>query len=122
MTRMLVTRPEPDASETAARLRALAIEAVTLPLLTRAPLSPSLPDAKGFAGMALTSANALHALAERGATLPSHKFVKYLFFLTSTRLTTKATRRPFGDMRGSMTVRIFKTSSALTGFDILNPP
>lgn len=70
MTRMLVTRPEPDASETAARLRALAIEAVTLPLLTRAPLSPSLPDAKGFAGMALTSANALHALAERGTLAP----------------------------------------------------
>ena len=33
MVRLLVTRPEPDASETAARLHALDIEAVVDPLL-----------------------------------------------------------------------------------------
>lgn len=67
MVRMLVTRPEPDASETAARLAALDIEASVCPLLRFAPLPTGLPDAKGFAALALTSANALRALEERGA-------------------------------------------------------
>ena len=65
MTAMLVTRPEPDASDTIARLSALDIEAIGLPLLERAALATSLPDPKGFAGLALTSANALRTLAER---------------------------------------------------------
>lgn len=64
--RMLVTRPEPDASETAARLGALDIEAVAVPLLVHETLGVSLPDATGFAAMAITSANALRALNERG--------------------------------------------------------
>ncbi len=65
--RMLVTRPEPEASDTAARLTALDIEATVCPLLNFSELTPSLPDAKGFAAMALTSANALRALDRRGA-------------------------------------------------------
>ncbi len=64
--RMLVTRPEPDASETAARLGALDIEAVVAPLLVHETLGVSLPEATGFAAMAVTSANALRALDERG--------------------------------------------------------
>ena len=67
---MLVTRPEPDASETAARLAALDIEATLCPLLIHATLSTSLPDAQGFAALALTSANALRALKERNALEP----------------------------------------------------
>jgi uroporphyrinogen-III synthase len=63
---MLVTRPEPDASETAARLNALDIETVIDPLLTARTLSTSLPPAEGFAGLAVTSANALRALDDRG--------------------------------------------------------
>ena len=63
---MLVTRPEPDASETGARLRALRIAAEICPLLTHQTLHTSLPDARGFAAMAVTSANALRALDERG--------------------------------------------------------
>ena len=66
MVRMLVTRPEPDASETAARLNALDIETVIDPLLTARTLSTSLPPAEGFAGLAVTSANALRALDDRG--------------------------------------------------------
>ncbi len=65
--RMLVTRPEPEASDTAARLGALDIEATVCPLLSFEALSPSLPDAKGFAAIALTSANALRALEQRSA-------------------------------------------------------
>jgi uroporphyrinogen-III synthase len=63
---MLVTRPEPDASETAARLNALDIEAVIDPLLIAQTLPTTLPDAAGFAALAVTSANALRALDERG--------------------------------------------------------
>jgi uroporphyrinogen-III synthase len=63
---MLVTRPQPEAEETAGRLHALDIESEVLPLLERVTLTGSLPDAEGFAAMALSSANALASLAERG--------------------------------------------------------
>jgi uroporphyrinogen-III synthase len=63
---MLVTRPDPDASDTAARLGALGIEGVPCPLLVHETLDVGLPDPKGFAALAVTSANALRALDERG--------------------------------------------------------
>ncbi len=63
---MLVTRPEPDASETAARLGALGIEGMACPLLVHQTLQPNLPDPAGFAALAVTSTNALRALRERG--------------------------------------------------------
>ena len=66
MVLMLVTRPEPDASETAARLNALDIETVIDPLLIARTLPTSLPPADGFAALAVTSANALRALDDRG--------------------------------------------------------
>ncbi len=66
MVRLLVTRSEPDASETAARLRALDIEAVVEPLLAARTLTTTLPPADGFAALAITSANALRALHDRG--------------------------------------------------------
>ena len=64
---MLVTRPEPDASDTAARLRALDLEPCICPLLAFEALPASLPEPRGFAAIALTSANALRALDARGA-------------------------------------------------------
>jgi len=67
MVTMLVTRPEPDASETATRLAALDIVPVKVPLLAQRTLPASLPEARGFAALALTSAAALRALDERGA-------------------------------------------------------
>jgi uroporphyrinogen-III synthase len=67
MVSMLVTRPEPDASETARRLEALGIAPVIEPLLVAETLSTTLPPARGFAALAVTSANALRALAARGA-------------------------------------------------------
>ena len=66
MVRLLVTRPEPDASETAARLNALNIETVVDPLLIAETLATTLPPADGFAALAATSANALRALHDRG--------------------------------------------------------
>lgn len=68
--RMLVTRPMPDAEETAARLAALDLEAAILPLLVHETLQTGLPDPGGFAALALTSANALRALEERDALTP----------------------------------------------------
>jgi uroporphyrinogen-III synthase len=70
VARLLVTRPDPDAAETIARLDALGIEGVAAPLLERAALHASLPDPARLAGIALTSANALRALDERGALRP----------------------------------------------------
>ncbi|HZY67116.1 MAG TPA: uroporphyrinogen-III synthase [Devosia sp.] len=66
MVRLLVTRPEPDASETAARLGALGIETEIEPLLVAQTLTTTLPAPDGFAALAVTSANALRALRERG--------------------------------------------------------
>lgn len=64
--RVLVTRPEPGASETAARLEALGFDAVVLPLTRIAPLEPDpLPDRNAFDAIAVTSVNALrHASPE----------------------------------------------------------
>ncbi|MGV3651738.1 MAG: uroporphyrinogen-III synthase [Devosia sp.] len=67
---MLVTRPEPEASDTAQRLAALDIEAVIAPLLRARVLATSLPDPRGFSAIAVTSAAALRALAERDAIAP----------------------------------------------------
>lgn len=63
---MLVTRPEPDVGDTVGRLAAMEIEALACPLLRFEALPTSLPEATGFAAMALTSSNALRALAARG--------------------------------------------------------
>ncbi len=57
-----MTRPEPDASDTAARLEALGIEPVVAPMLAYEPLVADLPDPSGIAALAITSANALRAL------------------------------------------------------------
>jgi uroporphyrinogen-III synthase len=64
--RFLVTRPEPDAQATIERLAALDIEGVALPVMTRQTLQTHLPPASGFAALAVTSTNALRALADRG--------------------------------------------------------
>jgi uroporphyrinogen-III synthase len=67
MTRMLITRPEPDATVSAVSLRALDITPVSFPLMRRVTLEVSLPEPDGFAALALTSVNALRALRERNA-------------------------------------------------------
>ncbi|MDC9822222.1 uroporphyrinogen-III synthase [Devosia sp. ZB163] len=64
---MLVTRPDPDASDTAARLEALGIEPVIAPLLIHETLPAELPAPDSVAAITLTSANALRALQEMDA-------------------------------------------------------
>jgi uroporphyrinogen-III synthase len=59
--RLLITRPEPDASNTAERLRALGHETMVQPLLTIA-FVPSPPDLPTPAAILITSQNAVRAL------------------------------------------------------------
>jgi uroporphyrinogen-III synthase len=73
--RVLVTRPQPDAARTAARLEAMGHEAVVDPLLTLEAAKMSKVPAGRFAALAATSANALRvagAMVEFGGlrTLP----------------------------------------------------
>ena len=70
MTRLLVTRPEPDATDTAGRLSALGLEPVLCPLMEMAVLDARLPQPDGLSGLILTSANALRALERREALAP----------------------------------------------------
>lgn len=57
--RVLVTRPEPDAARTAAKLEALGHQVLLDPLLTFEPLTVQETPAGPFAGLAATSANAV---------------------------------------------------------------
>lgn len=59
MTRVLVLRPEPGASATVERARQRGIEAIALPLFEIEPVSWNAPEASGFDGLLLTSANAV---------------------------------------------------------------
>jgi uroporphyrinogen-III synthase len=59
MTRVLVLRPEPGASETVERAQQLGLEAIAIPLFEIEPLPWETPDAAGFDGLLLTSANAV---------------------------------------------------------------
>jgi uroporphyrinogen-III synthase len=63
--RVLVTRPEPGASETAARLEALGFEAVVLPLTRIAPLAGPEPTPNAVDAVVVTSVNALRHAAPR---------------------------------------------------------
>ena len=65
---ILVTRPEPDDAETAARLEAIGFSPRCAPLMQLATLDTGLPDAAGLGGIVLTSANAIRALDTRGET------------------------------------------------------
>lgn len=66
VVKMLVTRAEPDAQATLARLDALGIEAIAAPVMVRQTLDASLPPANGFTAMVLTSANTIRSLQDRG--------------------------------------------------------
>jgi uroporphyrinogen-III synthase len=59
MRRVLVLRPEPGASATAARARTSGLDAVAVPLFEIEPVEWRAPEAGGFDGLLLTSANAV---------------------------------------------------------------
>lgn len=63
---IIVTRAEPGASETEARLQALRLNAVLAPMLTLHPRqSEPLPDLNDVAGLVFTSANGVRVFANR---------------------------------------------------------
>jgi uroporphyrinogen-III synthase len=59
--RVLVTRAEPGASETADRLKAMGCEPLVEPMFAVEPVSPSLPE---FDALAFTSANGVRMFAK----------------------------------------------------------
>ena len=66
--KLLVTRPEPGASATTARLAMLGHEAIALPCLTIAPVAPHLPQHP--AALLVTSGQAIPALPARLRNVP----------------------------------------------------
>jgi uroporphyrinogen-III synthase len=59
MTPLVIVRPEPGAGATAARARAIGIEARTFPLFEIVPVNWSAPQPGEFDALVLTSANAI---------------------------------------------------------------
>lgn len=59
MTRVVVLRPEPGASETVARAAERGMDAVAIPLFKIEPIAWKAPDAGEFDALLLTSANAV---------------------------------------------------------------
>ena len=70
--KILVTRPEPDATDSANRLRALGLEPIIAPVLTLKRLPCKLPDIAGLSAIAITSANALRALTQEQRAKLAH--------------------------------------------------
>ena len=59
MTRLLVLRPEPGASATVERARAMGLDAIAIPLFEVEPVAWEAPEAGSFDGLLLTSANSV---------------------------------------------------------------
>ena len=59
MRRLVILRPEPGASATAARARAMGLEPVAMPLFKVEPVEWTAPDPGSFDALLLTSANAV---------------------------------------------------------------
>ena len=64
MKRLLVLRPEPGASATAAKARALGLEPIAIPLFKTEAVEWEAPEASAFDGLLLTSANAIRCGGE----------------------------------------------------------
>ncbi len=67
---ILITRPEPGASETAARVAAMGLIPIVAPLLEIGPTHANLPPCRQFTAVLVASGNALDALAEHYRALP----------------------------------------------------
>jgi len=65
MRPVLVLRPEPGASATVERARELGLNAIAVPLFEIEPVAWQIPDAAGFDGLLLTSANAVRYAGDR---------------------------------------------------------
>lgn len=75
MRPLVILRPEPAASRSAAKAAALGLRVVAMPLFEVAPVDWTAPDPAGFDGLVLTSANAVRhggAGLDRLKSLPVH--------------------------------------------------
>ena len=75
MRRLYVLRPEPGASATVERAKAMGLEAVAMPLFAIEAVPWAVPDARDFDGLLLTSANAVREAGDGLAplrSLPAH--------------------------------------------------
>lgn len=75
MRPLVILRPEPAASRTADKARAMGLEVRVVPLFTLAPMPWAAPDPVGFDGLVVTSANAIRlggAELKKLAGLPVH--------------------------------------------------
>jgi len=59
MTRLLVLRPEPGATATVEKARRMGLDAIAVPLFHIEAIDWEAPEASGFEGLLLTSANAV---------------------------------------------------------------
>lgn len=66
----MITRPEPGASETAARVAALGFQPIVAPLLAISPLPTPLPSSGQVQAILVTSRNAIQALPASHRHLP----------------------------------------------------
>ena len=65
MTRVLVLRPEPGATATVERARAMGLDVQSVPLFEIKPIEWEAPEVSGFDGLLLTSANAVRCGGEK---------------------------------------------------------
>lgn len=63
-SRLLITRPEPDASRVAAELEVQGIEAIKVPMMD-VSYEPAVVDMNGYQAVIVTSAHAIRALVEQ---------------------------------------------------------
>jgi len=69
MRKLLIIRPEPGASDSAQRARALGLDPLVCPLFAVEPVAWTVPDPARFDGLLLTSANAVRFAGIRLAEL-----------------------------------------------------
>lgn len=75
MRRLVILRPEPGASATLDRARAMGLDTLAMPLFEVEPVGWEIPEPGGFDGLLLTSANAVRQAGpglERLRALPAY--------------------------------------------------
>ena len=65
MRRLVILRPEPGASATADAARGMGLDPVRMPLFRIEPIAWDAPEASGFDGLLLTSANAVRQAGDK---------------------------------------------------------
>jgi len=71
MRRLYVLRPEPGATATVERAKAMGLDAVAMPLFAIEPVAWTVPDPRDFDSLLLTSANALREAGDGLSALRS---------------------------------------------------